>query len=245
MIASLGMYDMPHAQAATDRFWQAIHVQLDDSPAHLRRGEDLWQHWHAPDLYLSQTCGLPYRARLCDQVTLVGTPDYGLRQCPAGYYFSYMIRRKGDQRSLTHLARRGVMAFNDPLSQSGWAAPIAHLNGLGLRPSDTWHSGSHIASAKAVIEGGADYAAIDVVTYQMWSLANPQAAAQLETFERTDPTPGLPLITAQTRDPRPLTRAVSQAIRTLSDADRDILLLRGLVQIPQHVYRTLPIPALP
>ena len=102
-----------------------------------------------------------------------------------------------------------------------------------------------MASARAVLAGHADYAAIDAITYQMWDRAEPKMVAGLEAFTRTEPTPGLPLITARTRDPKPIARAVTRAIDTLDADDRDILMLKGLVQIPEATYRAIPIPALP
>lgn len=245
MIAAFGMYDMPHAAQAHDRLWSAIRTELGTGPQTLTRSDDLWSIWQSPDLLLAQTCGLPYRARLFDHVALVGTPDYGLRGCPPGHYFSYIVRRRGEPRSLRELARHGTIAFNEPLSQSGWAAPVAHLAHLGLRTGDTMQTGAHLASAHAVLEGRADYAAIDAVTYLMWDWAEPQVFAGLEAFTRTDPTPGLPLITAAQNDPKPIARAVTRAIDGLSPEDREILMLRGLVQIPQATYRAIPIPAMP
>ena len=245
MIAFLGMYDMPHAAAAYDRFWAAIRAALGSGPDHIDRLIDPWTAWQSPDLVLAQTCGLPYRARLFDQVQLVGTPDYGLRDCPQGHYFSYIVRRKGETWNLRDLARSGTIAFNEPLSQSGWAAPVAHLANLGLRPTQTLKTGAHLASARAVLEGDADYAAIDAVTYLMWDHADPMRLAGLEAFERTEPTPALPFITSSKSDPKPIAAAVSHAINALSDKDRSILMLKGLVQIPEATYRAIPIPPLP
>ncbi|MFN3646541.1 MAG: hypothetical protein ACK4S2_08505, partial [Gemmobacter sp.] len=69
MQASLPMYDRPEVQAANDRLWAGIRDRLRAAglaaPETLVRGRwPLWDHWTAPDLVLSQTCGLPYRSRL-------------------------------------------------------------------------------------------------------------------------------------------------------------------------------------
>lgn len=245
MIAFLGMYDMPHAAPAYDRLWTSIHDTLGIGPDAIDRSVDPWTAWQSPDLLLAQTCGLPYRARLFDQVNLVGTPDYGLRDCPQGFYYSYIVRRRGEPRNMRDLARTGTIAFNEPLSQSGWAAPVAYLADLGLRPVETLQTGAHLASARAVLDGRADYAAIDAITYLMWDHAEPQVFAGLEAFTRTTPTPGLPFITARTTDPRPIATAVAHAIDHLSQEDRDVLMLKGFAHIPEKTYRALPIPPLP
>ena len=245
MIAALGMYDMPHAAAAYDRLWDSIRTELGTGPQRLSRGGDPWADWQSSDLLLSQTCGLPYRARLFDTVTLVGTPDYGLPDCPPGYYQSYILRRRDDPRTLAELAQSGTLAYNEPLSQSGWAAPVAHLAAMGLAPGATLQTGAHLASAQAVAQGKADYAAIDAVTYLMWGDADADDLGGLEIVARTEPTPGLPVITSRTRDPKPIARAVTAAIGALSPDDRKILMLNGFVHIPQATYCAIPIPQMP
>ncbi|WP_147103769.1 phosphate/phosphite/phosphonate ABC transporter substrate-binding protein [Tateyamaria sp. syn59] len=243
MIASLGMYDMPHIRGAHDRLWADIRAALGYGPETLTRNDDLWRIWQSPDLLLAQTCGLPYRAKLHGNVALVGTPDYDLPDCPPGHYFSYLIRRREDTRSLKALCNQGIMAFNDGLSQSGWAAPIAHMS--PDTPRQTRPTGSHVASLEAVRNGRADYAAVDAVTYLLWADAHPDSAAWLDAFDRTEPTPALPYITAQTRDPAPLADALRMAIARLSPADRSALRLKGLVDIAAAAYLALSIPPAP
>ena len=237
------MYDMPHLRDAHDRYWQGIRNALGEGPETLTRDGDPWDHWRSPDLLLSQTCGLPYRARLHGTVTLVGTPDYGLPDYPPGHYFSYLIRRGDDPRDLAELTRQGVMAFNDPLSQSGWAAPLAHMARGRLKPAKVTQTHSHLDSIRAVLSGDADYAAIDAVTLLLWGADDMDAMAFLEAFDRTEPTPALPYVTALGHDPAPLAAAIATAIGNLSHEDHCDLRLRGLVQIPASAYLALPIPA--
>ncbi|MBV7408848.1 MULTISPECIES: phosphate/phosphite/phosphonate ABC transporter substrate-binding protein [Roseobacteraceae] len=245
MIASLGMYDMPHLQRAHDRLWAGIRTALGYGPDHLTRGGDPWAEWQSPDLLLAQTCGLPYRARLHDKVTLVGTPDYDLPDCPSGYYFSYLIRRRDDPRPLRELSKQGVMAYNEPLSQSGWAAPVAHLAARGLRPKRIKQTGSHLGSINSVLLKTADYAAIDAVTMLLWGAHDMDAVAYLEAFDTTEPTPALPYITALDRDPAPIADAVRSAIAAMPHEDRCDLRLKGMVDIPASEYLALPIPPTP
>ncbi|WP_299551765.1 PhnD/SsuA/transferrin family substrate-binding protein [uncultured Tateyamaria sp.] len=245
MIASLGMYDMPHLRGAHDRLWAGIRKALRHGPDQLTRGGDPWTEWQSPELLLAQTCGLPYRARLHDQVTLVGTPDYDLPDCPQGHYFSYLIRRRNDPRPLPELSKRGVMAFNDPLSQSGWAAPLAHLENRKLRPRKTLQTQAHIASIRAVLRQKADFAAVDAVTLLLWAAEDTDAAVQIDAFDRTHPTPALPYITAQGHDPKPVFDAIATAISGLTHEDRCDLRLNGIVQIPPSEYLALPIPPAP
>lgn len=244
MIAALPMYDRPETADANDRLWQAIRARLGLGPDHLTRERDLWEIWQAPDLLLAQTCGYPYRARLHGHVTLVGTPDYGLPDCPPGYYCSVLVARADDPRQTLGDFDGASFAYNEALSQSGWAAPAAHMAAHGLSFGRLLETGAHRASARAVAEGHADLAALDAVT---WALIqrHDSFAHELRAIDRTTPTPGLPLITARGTDPAPLFAATAAAIADLSPGDRDTLLLRGLVAIPAAAYLALPIPAAP
>ena len=64
-------------------------------------------------------------------------------------------------------------------------------------------SGGHQASALAVAEGRADFAALDALTWIMLQRYD-SFAADLVEVDRTDPTPALPYITAMGRDAKPL-----------------------------------------
>lgn len=248
MIAALGMYDRAETAGANDRLWAGIRDRLRAAglaaPDNLTRGEGAyWPAWQSPDLVLSQTCGFPFRARLHGHVTLVGTPDYGLPDCPPGHYCSVFVARADDPRTLPDLAQ-GRFAYNEALSQSGWAAPVNHVATMGLRLRPAVQSGAHRASAAAVAEGRADLAALDAVTWALMRRWDPVVGA-LREVARTAPTPGLPLITAPGRDPAPIAQAVAGAMDALSPEDRDTLHLRGLVHIPAARYLAVPTPPTP
>lgn len=238
------MYDRAELRPATRRFWAAIRAQAPDAPRHLSDPDDLWSFWRAPGLWMAQTCGLPYRARLHGAVTLVGTPDYGLAGCQPGYYRSVLVARGSDPRAgITDFAQ-ARLAYNEALSQSGWAAPFFHARRHGFAFSDLLRTGAHSASARAVVTGAADLAALDA---QSWRLMQRYEdwTADLQVIDHTDPTPGLPYITAQTALAPRIAEAVATAIEALSPEDRDSLGLKGLIRIPQEAYMALPLPDKP
>ena len=249
MIASLGMYDMPALQPANDRLWQGIRAALaeetgEDGPETLTRDADLFDIWTDPGLLLAQTCGMPFRTRLQGKVTLVATPDYGLPDCDPGYYRSVLVVRADAPGETEADFMAGTMAYNDALSQSGWAAPATHLAGLGLTPAHLLRTGGHAASVHAVAEGRADIAGVDAQTWRLLQLHDP-ATAGLRVLAQTAATPGLPLITAAGRDPAPLRAALRRAIAGLSAEDRATLHLRGIVEIPADAYLAVPTPPAP
>ena len=249
MIASLAMYDSGPAQAANDRLWALIRDGLRsrgiDAPEGLTRGEQAyWDAWQSPDLLLSQTCGYPFRARLHDRVTYVGTPDYGVEGCAPGHYRSVFVARADDPRRSLQDFDGARFAYNEPLSQSGWAAPQTHAAKLGLRLPPTLQTGGHRLSALAVAEGRADIAALDAVTFTLLQGVEP-AMEGLKAIARTDPTPGLPYIAARDQDADALFDCVAAAIAALGPGDRRSLHLKGLVRIPLGSYLAVPNPPSP
>lgn len=249
MIASLAMYDFGPALAANDRLWTLIRDGLGDrgikAPATLTRGDHAyWDAWAAPDLILSQTCGYPFRARLQGKVAYVGTPDFGVEGCPPGYYRSVFVARADDPRDRLAAFDGARFAYNEDLSQSGWAAPQTHAAKLGIRLPPALQTGGHRLSAQAVAEGRADIAALDAVTFAMLAGGGP-LTTPLKEVTRTDPTPGLPYITAIGQDTDTVFDAVQAAIAALAPDDRATLHLKSLVRIPVESYLAVPNPPPP
>ncbi len=244
MIATLPMYDWAEVRPPTDRLWAAIRDRLRAAgiaaPEALHRG-DRWNDWTAGDMVLSQTCGFPYRTLLHDKVALVGTPDHGLPGAAPGHYYSQLIVAAGRPGDWTDFLG-GTLAINGYDSQSGWAAPQNHAAAVGARFDRRLVTGAHLASATAVAEGRADIAAIDAVTWRLLERFRPDLAARLRIAARTDPTPGLPLITARGNDVAAIAQATRAAIAALGQDDRAALGLKGLVAIAPESYLAVPTP---
>ncbi|MES2434396.1 MAG: PhnD/SsuA/transferrin family substrate-binding protein [Pseudomonadota bacterium] len=250
MIASLGMYDRPETAAANDRLWANIRDGLRaeglQAPDALTRGDHAyWDAWQSPDLIFSQTCGFPFRAKLHDHVTLIGTPDYGLPGCPPGHYTSVFVARHDDPRATLAEFSNAPFAYNEDLSQSGWAAPQNHAAAHGLHFPPSLQTGGHRLSALAIADGRADLAAIDALTWELLSQYEPFAANLREIARTEPPTPVLPYITAKTNDAALYFRVTAAAIAALSPADRTTLHLKGLIAIPASTYLAVPTPASP
>jgi ABC-type phosphate/phosphonate transport system substrate-binding protein len=247
MIASLPMYDMPHIQPANDRLWALIRDGLRArgmaAPDALTRGaETLWPQWQAPDLVFSQTCGMPYRTRLHAHVTLIGTPDYGLPGCAPGYYRSVMIAHCDDPRDDVSAFDGSEMAYNENVSQSGWAAPLNHAAKLGIRLHPALKTGGHRASMLAVAQGRAPVAALDALTWDLLQACAPETA-MVKVIGHTDPTPVLPFISAAGAEQPMMFDVVQRAIAALSAQDRTVTRLRGIVAIAKETYLAVPTPA--
>lgn len=239
-IASLPMYDRPELVGAHDRFWSLIRAELRDraidAPESLTREiTDLWSHWRAPSLVLSQTCGMPFRLRLHEEVTLVGTPDYGVEGCPAGHYCSRLVVRAADARDRLEEFDGARFAFNDRFSQSGFSAPLTHIENRRMRFGTSVETGGHRASAHAVADGDADIAALDAVTWRLLQRFEPTLGS-LRVLDSTAPTPGLPYITRAGEDAEAVFDCVQRALVRLDATDRAELGIHDLVAIPAEAY---------
>jgi ABC-type phosphate/phosphonate transport system substrate-binding protein len=137
-----------------------------------------------------------------------------------------------------------TMAYNEPLSQSGWAAPWHHFDSRKLRIGSLVQTGAHRRSAELVAKGGADFAALDVVSWMLMQ-RHDGFARDLVAIARTAPTPALPYISALYRDPLPIRAALKAAITALSPSERSELILKGLVDVPQSAYEAVPNPPTP
>lgn len=245
MIASLMMYRRPELEAAIAVYWRAISSELGkrgiDSPTHLSQDADPMAVWTDPNLVLSQTCGRPYRMMLHERVTLIGTPDYGLPECPPGHYRSAWLVRREDPRGALQDFQGASFAYNERLSQSGYAAAFNDLQPQGWWFDHQMETGSHWASAHAVAVGQADIAAIDAVTWHLIERFDP-FADRLKVLAWTEPTPGLPYIAAKGADKLLIFDAVSAAIARLPVSVRDSLGVRTLVDISASAYLAVPNP---
>ncbi len=240
MIVTLPMYDRPETADAHDRLWQLIRKELQEGPEALTRDA---YHWVNPKLLLSQTCSLPYRTGLQDDVTIVATPVHNL-PCPAGMYYSVVLVRDMDSRETLKDFSGARLAINSPISQSGWAAIDALAQQEGTTFGSVFETGAHAASARAVVDERADLCAVDAVTWTMIERWDP-FAKDLRVLCHTEPTPALPYVTAIERDPRPLQEALVSAVHALSPEDQDILCLVDVTYISPAHYVTLPIPPTP
>lgn len=238
----LGMYDLPALRQANDRFWQGIRAQLGFGPRYLTRDIGVMQVWQSPDLLFAQTCGMPFRTVLHPDVTLIGTPDYGLPGCGPGQYRSALVARKDCHRQGLADFADARFAYNEAMSQSGWAGPMTHLTRAGVQVAGLLETGGHRASAVAVAEGRADMAGLDALSWALLCEHESDVTAGLRVIETTAPTPTLPYITATGRDAVAIATAIRAAISGLSEADRRALHLVGLVDIPAADYLAVPTP---
>lgn len=246
MIAGFPMYDRPETAAAHDRLWALVREAYGASPARLTRDydDDLWGLWEHPALLCGVSCGLPLRTRLKGRVRLVGSLVNDLPGCPRGHYFSRIVIPAGAEPLPLPAYATKRFAYNQAHSQSGWAAAQNHARVLGFQFRNTFETGAHRESARALAEGRADIAVIDAVSWALIS-EHDAFADRLRVIGATEPTPGEPVLTARGNNPAPLAAALSAAITALAPDDRARLHLAGFAdaeEVPLSAYEAVPNP---
>ena len=255
MIASLPMYWRDENADAWRAMWRDLQaagrghgVSLPDLTDPADMPEPWTDHWLRDDLVLSQTCSMPLRTALRDRVRYVGSFDFGLN-APIGHYFSRFFRPKRPSGG----ASVKTLAINSFDSQSGYVVGLEPLVGaddssaFAKRARDEFLvTGSHRASLQAVAEARADGCYLDAVTYRLCKTYDSWDPKPYLSG-KTPPTPGLPLITSKTIDPRPLRAALRDVFLARPDwiGSADLGGLSDFVVLNEASYYTLPIPPEP
>lgn len=244
MLMSLPMYAVSPAdvEAFAGVLRQKLRqLGLASTPDRLNWPQDLFSHWQASDLLLSQTCGFPLMESL-PQVQLVGTFSYHAPGCDGFRYRSFLLAREEDAG--LHLAgfRHRRLAFNSTDSQSGYnslralVAPLAKDGAFFSRATAT---GSHRESLHYVQQNLADLAAIDCVTLELLRRSEPRSLSGLAVIGQTAAVPGLPLITSPETSAEDLA-ILRQALHDIVDEPiSHPLLIEGFTEVPRQAYRVI------
>lgn len=241
MIAALGMYDFPWLHAANDALWGAIAARLDRAPPRLTRDRELAAIWSAPDLLLAQTCGYPLTHGIEAQV--VAVPIHDAPGCEGAWHRSALIVRRDDPAQTLSDCFGARAAVNAPDSNTGMnllRATVAPYAREGRFFGAIVQTGAHRRSLAAVIGRCADIAAIDAVTWALMQDRYRGLAARLRVLDWSEPSPGLPLITAASRTAHELAALRDALTGAIADpalaAARAALRLRGFAMLARADY---------
>jgi phosphonate transport system substrate-binding protein len=119
------------------------------------------------------------------------------------YFSDVVVSSSSPWRALSDL-RGGVLAFNDPSSQSGWHCLEGRLPGGAEARSffgGVRQSGSHLRSLELVAAGEADVAAIDSNVLRLVARRSPAAAARVRILHSVGPWPIQPVVVRSTLAP--------------------------------------------
>lgn len=249
--ASLGMYDRPEIQWANDQLWKSIASRLREAgltnvPDELDRERHLPAIWDDPGLLLAQCCGYPFVTRWRGRLRYIATPRYRVNGCEGSDYRSRLVVRADEPAERLSELRGRRAAINERGSNSGmnlFRAALAPLSGGHAFFSNVVETGSHVESARRIIQGRADVAAIDTVSFAHLERHEPETAHRLRTIGWTEAAPGLPLVTSIATSAVDL-KTLRRALRSVSEepaltAVREELLLDGFESRKAERYDNL------
>lgn len=240
------MYDWPAIRHAHDAFWTAWRAAIADRGLATAPERLDWNpagEMVINDLFVGQVCGITYRRMLRGRVHLVATPCYAALGCVGPNYCSMIVVRRDDQaRSMGDLADT-VAAVNSETSYSGWNALQAVIENKAGFFRSTIMTGSHLASALAVVGGHADCAAIDSVCWSLMGRHEPDIQNHLRVLCQSPRVPGLPFIAGPTCSDEDVAVIRAALFETMADPAMsdvlDSLLLTGAEQLHPAAYDQL------
>ncbi len=172
-------------------------------------------------------CGYPF-VRDEANLSLFAVPLY--QDKPE--YQSYLIRPKAAKNPVTGWTdlRGRVLAYSDPLSNSGWLVAQVQLAKVHLRSRDlkrTFFAHGHRNVAEAVAARLADVGAIDGYVWETMRLQGMAAVAQTEVVWKSDFFGFPPLVTKQ-GSTHPYAPGLQSALLTMHQDEPGRELLRAL-----------------
>ncbi len=240
------MYDLPEVRNLTDNLWFALATLfaeegLTDVPSNLVRDEKLESTWLAENLLFSQTCGYPLVTKLDQRVGLIGTPCYSASGCENENYCSLLIvRNVSDFNKLEELSELR-WAINGDESFSGYRLPLYAMAQAGVGfAGDKIITGGHRPSIEAVVNGVADFAWIDCVTFALLEKYAANDTSGVKIIGRSPTMPGLPYISGKATSDSDMLRLRAALNRFVSSTDytnlREGLLISDFKQTTRQDY---------
>lgn len=172
-------------------------------------------------------CGYPYVLHQ-HQLQLLATPMYAERP----FYQSYLIGRLGATvpiQGWPDLKQR-VLAYSDPLSNSGWLVPQEQLRKAGISPRElqrSFFAHGHRNVAEAVAAGLAQAGCIDGYVWETMRLQKMSAVAQTEVLWRSD-WYAFPPVVSKINDRNPALQKLSRALMNMTSDAQGLTLLSAL-----------------
>ncbi|OGB58462.1 MAG: phosphonate ABC transporter substrate-binding protein [Burkholderiales bacterium RIFOXYD12_FULL_59_19] len=172
-------------------------------------------------------CGYPFVLHQ-SRLQLLATPLFNNRP----FYQSYLIGQQGKQGLLSGWSnlRNQVLAYSDPLSNSGWLVAQAQLRAVGLTPRDlrrSFFAHGHRNVAEAVASGLAQAGCIDGYVWETMQLQKMAAVEQTVVLWRSD-WYAFPPMVAKRNDNNPALWALGEALQSMTKDEQGASLLRAL-----------------
>ncbi|MEO5973624.1 MAG: PhnD/SsuA/transferrin family substrate-binding protein [Ilumatobacteraceae bacterium] len=203
------MYDFVEVKASTSTLLESISRELRglgedvvaDSPESSEHSE-LMSYWLSGQMYMSQSCGLPYVEELSTVVDVLGTFRWNDISDDFGNYRTHIVVR-GEHGATTASELRGARpVISTTQSLSGWCSLGCALAEVSRDPDfvQPYLIGHHHAGSLQLLQDGiADVASIDPATYQLFRRFRPSLVHGLRIIGSGPPMPATPIIASKTR----------------------------------------------
>lgn len=150
------------------------------------------------------------------------------------YYSDVVVRADSPYRTFADLAGTR-WAYNEPFSHSGFLVVLQHLARLGEPAAfvaDAVEAGFHDDALRMVLEGRADWAAIDSQVLEIWGRQVPSVYRALRVVEVLGPSPIQPVVVSTRRLGARARGQVRDALTGLhrDPTARDILRAAGIAR---------------
>ena len=211
--------------------------------------------FRSPNMVIGHTCGLPLLERWQSTYLPVSVPLFDIPGCNGTRYRSWLVCQANDSRDSLREFRDTRVAINGRDSNSGMNVLrheiVSLLDGAHVDPSERYFkrviiSGSHEASLRAVANGEADLAAIDVVSYFHLTRLEPALSRQTRIFSSTVETTGLPFVVPRkpnSGDPDltavRYTEALNKCYKELPEPMKQVLRLRGFCKVGIEDFQSI------
>lgn len=203
------MYDFVEVKTSTAALLKEIVLELRglgedvvaDSP-HSFEHSSLMSYWLGDQMYMSQSCGLPFVEELDTVVDVLGTFQWHDISDDLGKYRTHIVVR-GDHGATTVSELRGAQpVISNTQSLSGWCSLGCALAEVTrdpdfVRPYLVGHN--HAGSLQLLQDGIADVASIDPATYQLLRRFRPSLVHGLRTIGSGPLVPATPIIVSKSR----------------------------------------------
>jgi phosphonate transport system substrate-binding protein len=172
-------------------------------------------------------CGYPYVLHQ-HQLRMLATPMYAEKPL----YQSYLIGRLGATVPIQGWAdlKQRVLAYSDPLSNSGWLVPQDQLRKAGISPRElqrSFFAHGHRNVAEAVAAGLAQAGCIDGYVWETMKLHRMSAVTHTEVLWRSE-WYAFPPIVSKINDHNPSLQKLNQALQNMTLDPDGLSLLSAL-----------------
>ena len=204
LIASLPWYPFKVLESHYRTFWKYMYKELKsqgiDAPDTLNPAKYFRTHWRSPDLLLSQCCGYHIATKVQD-LEVVAVPHFDLSGgVTPGKYRSVIIKCNDMPGDRIEDFRGMVAVYNDDQSYSGHTALLDAIpksdRGQAFF-SEAKSKGSHADAVETIVEGDAQVAAIDEVSYAIMRQNNPDLIKKTTIIKTCEAAQAPPYVTSR------------------------------------------------